>query len=82
MRLFLRRSDRCLIRSRKFRIFLVRTLHFLSQWPFSVFFVRDRVLGCLSRPPLAMVKIDIRAIEVIGEDGVARDEPVMLELQV
>lgn len=28
-----------------------------------------------------MVKIDIRAIEMIGEDGVARDEPVMLELQ-
>ena len=48
----------------------------------TVFFVRGRVLGCLSRPPLAMVKIDIRAIEVIGEDGVARDEPVMLELQV
>ena len=32
--------------------------------------------------PGAMVKIDIRTMAVTGEDGVARDEPVMLELQV
>ena len=74
------------------RLFLRRAVDPFPQIPdiprsnvafsLSVFFVRGRVLGCLSRPPLAMVKIDIRAIEVIGEDGVARDEPVMLELQV